>query len=190
MEGTQHTGTRPTRRRSHWIFRVGLAVFALALLGLAPSQPARAGLASHYGMTWSTVEQRGNGLVHVGHWGTSDPYNGDTPPSTSLPILCLKVDNLPVPSTITPDFHNGWSGGYVALSTTVQGYALTSQAEADRRCASQFGAGWRMAEFHDGRYGPSLQYSGGWSFWAYGWIASGARFWVAINDQAANPWNE
>jgi hypothetical protein len=38
-----------------------------------------------------------------------------------------------------------------------------------------------MAEFHDG--------GGGWSYWGFGNIQIGRRFWVAINDQNANPWN-
>ena len=182
-----HSVFGQSRRLHVWRSLIALVALGVMLTMHAGSQPAFA--IGHAGMTWSVQEQRGNGLVHVGHWGQSDPYNGDTPASVSLPILCLKIDNLPVPVGITPDFYNGWSRGYVALSTSVVGSTLTSRATADSICASQFGAGWRMAEFHDGRYGSSLQYSGGWSFWAYGWIASGARFWVAINDQAANPWN-
>lgn len=42
---------------------------------------------------------------------------------------------------------------------------------------------------HDGRYGANLEYSGGWSFWAHGYVPDGARFWTAIDDQPANPWN-
>jgi hypothetical protein len=38
-----------------------------------------------------------------------------------------------------------------------------------------------MGEFHDG--------NGGWTWWGRGSINSTTRFWVAINDQPANPWN-
>lgn len=143
----------------------------------------------HPGMTWRSLEQRSGGVVHVGSDSVTNPYNGDTAASTSLPVLCLRVDNAPVPAGISPDFYNGWAKGSVALTPAVQGSTLTSRATADSLCASHFGPAWRMAEFHDGWYGPSLQYTGGWSYWAYGNIPVGQRFWVAINDQPANPWN-
>jgi pimeloyl-ACP methyl ester carboxylesterase len=38
-----------------------------------------------------------------------------------------------------------------------------------------------MAEFHDG--------GGGWGWYAQGSVSTTGRFWVAINDQPANPWN-
>ncbi|HEX6094950.1 MAG TPA: hypothetical protein VF432_01400 [Thermoanaerobaculia bacterium] len=145
--------------------------------------------AGHAGMTWRSIEQRAGGVVHVGSDSQTNPYHGDTAPSASLPILCLRVDNVPAPAGITPDFYNGWAKGSVALSSPVTGSALTSRTAADSRCSSQFGPTWRMAEFHDGYYGPNLAYSGGWSYWAYGNIPVGTRFWVAINDQPANPWN-
>lgn len=146
--------------------------------------------ATHAGLTWTRLERRIiPSLVRVGTDGTSNPYNGDTPATTSLPVLCLLVDGSAVPFGITPTFNAGWSRGRVQLTPAVPGSQLTSQAAADAICAASFGAGWRMAEFHDGRYGPNLQSIGGWSFWAYGNIPSGTRFWTFINDQQANPWN-
>lgn len=53
-------------------------------------------------------------------------------------------------------------------------------------CVSSFGNGWRMAEFHDGSLGSQ---GVGWALWAYGNLTTGQRFWVANNDQWANPWN-
>lgn len=143
----------------------------------------------HAGMTWKAIEQRSGGVVHVGSDNVTNPYSGDTAPTASLPVLCLRVTNAPVPAGISPDFYNGWAKGSVALSSFVTGSTLTSRAAADSLCASQFGPSWRMAEFHDGFYGQNLAYSGGWSYWAYGTIPIGQRFWVAINDQPANPWN-
>src|SRR5205823_1278208 len=52
---------------------------------------------------------------------------------------------------------------------------------ADAYCRSALGAGWRMAEFHDGK--------GGWGFVARGHISSTSRFWVRINDQPGNCWD-
>jgi len=145
--------------------------------------------ASHAGMSWVSLEQRTGGVVHVGRDAQTNAYNGDTPATSSLPVLCLLVNNSAVPAGITPDFNNGWAKGSVALTAAVAGSQLTSRAAADAICAARFGAGWRMAEFHDGWYGTNLSSSGGWSYWAYGTIPVGTRFWTAINDQPANPWN-
>jgi hypothetical protein len=145
-------------------------------------------LATHAGMTWASLEQRAGGIVHVGRTNPqTNPYTGDTPATSFLPMLCLKVDNSPVPAGITTDFNNGWVGGSVLLTPAIQGGQLISRAVADAICASYFGTGWRMAEFHDGRYGANL--ASAWSFWAYGSIPVGTRFWTAINDQPANPWS-
>ena len=57
---------------------------------------------------------------------------------------------------------------------------LTSLAAANQMCTTFFGAGWRMAEFHDGW---------GWGMSAFGNVRSDTRFWVHINDQPANCWN-
>lgn len=146
-------------------------------------------LATHAGMTWRVLEQRAGGVVHVGADGQTNVYSGDTPATSSLPVLCLLVNNSAPPAGITPNFYNGWARGSVRLTPAVQGAQLTSRAVADGICAANFGAGWRMAEFHDGRYGTNFSSSGGWTFWAYGTLPLGTRFWTAINDQPANPWN-
>jgi hypothetical protein len=125
----------------------------------------------------------------VGADGQTNAYSGDTPATASRPVLCLFVNNSGVPAGITPDFYNGWALGSVALTSPVRGEQLTSRQAADAICASSFGAGWRMAEFHDGHYGTNLSSTGGWTFWAYGSLPLGTRFWTAINDQPANPWN-
>ncbi|QRN97582.1 hypothetical protein JRI60_00355 [Archangium violaceum] len=138
------------------------------------------GTATHYGMTWK-VRQTNGAYVNVGTDSITNAYNGDTSPSTSLPILCLYKDGRAAPSGITLDFYNGWAGGVVKLSAPVAGSMLTSRGAADTICSNTFGAGYRMAEFHDG--------NGGWGFWAQGTLSTTTRFWVAINDQPANPWN-
>lgn len=162
------------------------AIFAAHnITGCVPLTPP----ATHAGMTWRVTEQRAGGVVHVGSDAQTNPYNGDTPAATSLPVLCLLVNNSGVPAGIVPDFYNGWARGNVALSAPVQGSQLTSPAAADAVCRASFGTGWRQAEFHDGRYGTNLASIGGWSFWAFGNPAAGTRFWVFINDQPANPWN-
>ncbi|HEX6084474.1 MAG TPA: hypothetical protein VF266_08105 [Thermoanaerobaculia bacterium] len=140
------------------------------------------------GMTWTVLDQQG-GYVHVGADGWTDAYQGDTTADQYLPLLCVNVDFQPAPSWIPFDFYNGWVRGNLAATGAVQGYALTSRQRADEICAQNFGWNWRMAEFHDGYYGPNFEYSGGWSFWGAGSLPWGTRFWTAINDQPANPWD-
>jgi hypothetical protein len=178
---------------------LGAAVATLALIG-AVAVPARAqgtgggtdgdaaAAVSHAGMTWHVRGQRADGVVNVGADDVTNAYEGDTPARRALPILCLYVDGSPVPEGITPDFYNGWAGGWVALSPAVRGARLTSREVADGICATNFGPAWRMAEHHDGWWGDPPQI-GGWHFWARGVVPSQTRFWVAIDDQPANPWS-
>lgn len=140
------------------------------------------------GMTWTVLDQQ-SGYVRVGADGWTDPYQGDTTADQYLPLLCVNVDFQPAPWWIAFDFYNGWVRGSLAATGAVQGYALTSRQRADEICAQNFGWNWRMAEFHDGYYGPNFEYSGGWSYWGAGSLPWGTRFWTAINDQPANPWS-
>jgi hypothetical protein len=91
----------------------------------------------------------------------------------------------------------------------VKGTTLTSEAAGDKICATDFGAGWRMAEWHDGAYvetmdnatwwgtpsmnpatpWPANQPHGGSAQWGFGNIRSDTRYWVAINDNNGNCWN-
>ncbi|MER7847013.1 hypothetical protein ABTZ03_24035 [Kitasatospora sp. NPDC096077] len=167
-----------------------VAAAALVPLTAAPAGAAT-GPATHLGMTWAALSYGPDGTVQVGGPGgsPSDAYHGDTAPSVALPVLCLNVDGSPAPAGLNIGFYNGWAQGTVALSPAVKGYRLNSKAAADSICQASFGAGWRQAEFHDGHFGPDLAQTGGWTFWAYGNIPNNTRFWTAINDQPANPWN-
>jgi hypothetical protein len=118
---------------------------------------------------------------NVGNDGVTNAYQGDTACSVALPILCLRKEGLPVPSYITPNFYNGWTGGRLNLTPPRLGSELTSRAAADRICEQTFGPGWAMGDHHDG--------NGGWGWYAYGAVSTTSRFWVAIDDQPANPWN-
>jgi hypothetical protein len=93
-----------------------------------------------------------------------NPYQGDTSCRAVLPVLCFK------------------SGGMLAGTSPTMGYLLDSEADASARCAKEFGTGWRMAEFHDG---------GGWALKGQKGpgLITDARYWVHINDQPANCWN-
>lgn len=138
------------------------------------------GQSGHAGMTWTLIERNGS-YSHVGADAQTNPYIGDTNPAISLPILCVRVDGRPPPPGIVFDFYNGWVAGELSLSAPVSGLLLTSRQVADDYCASTLGNGFRMAEFHDG--------GGGWSYWGQGVLSAANRFWVAIDDQPANPWD-
>jgi hypothetical protein len=140
------------------------------------------------GMTWrlETVNPT-DGTVEVG-CGVSNPnpcngYVGDQLCTTSLPLLCFKpfTPLLPVPKSVNDtDYYNRWSGGIVGTTAPVPASSFgTSLAKANQACAQEFGATWRVAEFHDGASG-----AGGWNFQAYGNVGNpSSRFWVHINDQ-------
>lgn len=122
--------------------------------------------------------------------GACDPYNGDTPASTALPVLCFNPLRLPnpVPSLNPPSDPGYWSGGVIATtaakSPAAEGWAQRSQVDA--YCAAQFGPGWVLADFHRGQ-------GKGWKFGAYGNVGKPGteRFWVNIKDQAqGNVWSQ
>lgn len=152
-------------------------------------------------MTWALLGSATSGpnaYALVGSDATTNAYQGDTSTDSKLPLLCILKSNLPNPGTSvigsptqTPGgaWRRTWSGGTIALTAPIKGSSLTSRGVADSFCANQFGAGYRMAEFHDGD--PNLW--SGWDFWGSAKGANlsqfqGTRFWVAINDQNANPW--
>ncbi|MFV8126972.1 hypothetical protein [Streptomyces syringium] len=170
---------------------LGAAALAVAGSTMTPTAAAAtpSGDANGKAMTWTLLADGPSGTVQVGGGPLSNPYQGDTSTATALPLLCLRIDGRPAPAGITPGFYAGWARGAVAATGPIRGTRLTSRAVADGVCANSFGPGWRMAEFHDGRYGPGLENSGGWSYWAYGDVPAGTRFWTAINDQPANPWD-
>lgn len=157
------------------------------------SGTAGASSTSGTGSAPTPIPQAGAGAryVLVGADDRSEGYSGDTPTSAALPVLCLRPAALPDPGlteiTRTPggSLRRRWSGAEVALTEPVVGSTLTSRGIADDLCATRLGDGWRMAEFHDGGG------RAGFDFWAQ--AASGdfaaSRFWVAIDDQSANPWN-
>lgn len=149
-----------------------------AVLVLATSGAAEAQVRS--GLTWSKTGHSAAFSTDSVTCNGCNAYQGDTSCATALPILCLQPDGAPNPGVAT-NFSNGWAGGFVYLTAPVPGVALGSLTNANAICAARFGAGYRMAEFHDG--------AGGWGWQAYGNLDGASRFWVHINDQSANCWN-
>lgn len=150
-------------------------------------QGEQAGRGHCKGLTW-VIHRQIDGKVQVGADQSSNPYVGDRGCGDSYPVLCIRVDGFapPAPSNGI-DYSRGWSGGYVKLSNAISGSEISNRTRANAVCEATFGAGWRMATFHDGNLG--LAGTTGWEFWAYGGLQPGLRFWVGINDQYANPWN-
>ncbi|MGB1250149.1 MAG: fasciclin domain-containing protein [Candidatus Promineifilaceae bacterium] len=136
------------------------------------------------GMTWTMHEQRG-GVTRVGSDRKTNPYRGDTPCNGALPLLCLQRTNAGPPGHA----RDGWAFGSVKATTPVRGTELSSRQRANEICAEAYGVGWRMAEFHDAQMGSAIGWVSGHDMWASGSLPLSERFWVAIEDQAANPWN-
>ncbi len=170
------------------------------------------------GMSWGVFANvfAGDGIVMVGCAAgdkTCNPAAGDTACTVEMPILCYKPAPLPRPNYALQPFgrpegdetFNGWAGGYIGLTTPISGASLSSLSAANNICQAELGAGYRMAESHDGKFiqgmGLNSYYGGSWpqdaqlssgneAFYSYGTLSSKARFWVAINDQAGNCWNQ
>ena len=98
--------------------------------------------------------------------GTCNPQQGDTSCRTVLPVLCFRPAG----------------SGELMATEPVMGAVLQSEAVASARCEAEFGAGWRMAEFHDAA-GSQLQGRRGAGFGAQ------TRYWVHVNDQPGNCWD-
>ena len=118
------------------------------------------------------------------HKNSCNPYEGDTSCRAALPVLCLNSSAIAKPDAANGGPPVGWTAATLGATAPVMGAILQSRPIADARCEKELGAGWRMADFHAG---------GGWSF--SGRPGSGllpdnsTRYWVAINDQAANCWD-
>jgi hypothetical protein len=125
-----------------------------------------------------------------------NPQQGDTSCRTALPVLCALKDGRTAESAGLANetrgeggatgfnFYAGWMGGTLSATAPVAGFVIGSLAQANARCASELGAGWRMAEFHDA--------GGGWGLVGkrgQGLVNTNTRHWVAINDQKSHCWD-
>ncbi len=195
------------------ISRRAAALGATGICIAAVTSPVSA--AGGLGLTWGKyLHDATLGVDRVGIFGSGNPYVGDTSCSLKRPVLCVNVDGSPrpnyaiPPASGTPEFYSGWLEGHIATTKPVKGTTLTSAAAGDQQCVASFGAGWRMAEWHDGKYvlgmdatnyGNTInslspwisggQAHGGHTFFAFGDVRSDTRYWVHINDQPGNCWN-
>ncbi|MCK5917863.1 MAG: hypothetical protein KAG34_05530 [Cocleimonas sp.] len=145
------------------------------------------------GMTWkkNSIDQI-SGVVDVGCGNGNqkcNPTQGDRMCHVKLPILCKRALGLPKPaSLIIPNKYHKWSKNVIATTPKISPNSLApagqrpTLAQANQYCKSQFGSGWKVAEFHDGW---------GWNFKAYGNTGRSKRFWVNINDKPnGNCWTQ
>lgn len=145
-----------------------------------------------------------------------DAYKGETSCTEKRYVLCVQDSgNLQRPpyevtttaNAMSKEAYSGWvPTKFKPSNQLIEGIALTSQAAGDSFC----GAGWKMAEFHDGywiagmnttnHHGASWNLAnakpGGWNFHAR--LEGGQneinkikreRYWVASNTTQANCWN-
>lgn len=151
------------------------ALYLLCALALAMQADAQSGK----GMTWKFIGTNSpTGTVKVGCAVSCNAYNGDTPCTTALPLLCIKKSGAGFPLPLPPSVDNSsqyyrWSGGIIG--TTAATVPPATLAAANALCVQTFGPDWRVAEHHDGW---------GWQLQAYGGVGDPTkRFWVHINDQ-------
>lgn len=164
-------------------------------------------------LTWKKIKHIEEFDIDMVGIAGGDPYGGDTDVVTKLPILAIKIldsprPNYPITGTnqaMSREFYQGWSGGIISLTPPIKGSQITSLEFANKFCEKHCGKGFRMAEFHDGKYvvgmdserfygdtwpKPDHLRSGGWNFYAHGNIPDNTRFWIHINDKRSNCWDQ
>lgn len=79
-----------------------------------------------------------------------DPYVGDTPCDTPLPVACIRPAERPVPVAFA-NLYSGriWTGGDLAAAPAAPASRFRTIAEVDDYCATSLGQGWRALEAHD-----------------------------------------
>ena len=102
-------------------------------------------------------------------------YHGDAECADNRALLCAYDADL-----ANPESFPYWSGEELELTEPISGCQLTERTMADDVCEGTFGAGWRMATFHD---------AGGWYLAGSGDFETKERFVVAIDNQPANCWD-
>jgi hypothetical protein len=107
-----------------------------------------------------------------------DPFVGDTPCGTALPVACYQLGQRAMTPTIAAAKYdqNYYVGGEVRLSTPSAGEKFRNVSDVSAFCAASFGDGWRVLSYHEGGGGAVLSQSR---------IPSGIRAWVDVRDQ---PW--
>ncbi|OYT91695.1 MAG: hypothetical protein CFE43_12175 [Burkholderiales bacterium PBB3] len=142
-----------------------------------------------------TCDTTGSQTLDRPYKDACNPTVGDTSCRMVLPVLCIKKGSLSRPAPLSG---SGWTGGELAATAPVMGAVLDSEMKANVMCERDFGQGWRMAMFSDGRNYPD---ENGYDHVARGdeWGLQGrvggsglggtARYWVNSQQHSANCWN-
>lgn len=85
-----------------------------------------------------------------------DPYVGDTPCDTPLPVACIRPAERPVPVGFVKAYDKTWAGGDLAVAPAAPGSRFRTVREVDAYCAANLGPGWRVVESHDGLGGNTV----------------------------------
>ncbi|MBS0463001.1 MAG: hypothetical protein JSS41_11085 [Proteobacteria bacterium] len=84
-------------------------------------------------------------------WPICDPYTGDTPCESELPVACLLPGREPPPRELAHTvIASGWTGGRIAFTGPVAAAKFRAIQDVDAYCATHFGKAWRTLTAHDG----------------------------------------
>ena len=153
-----------------------------------------------------------------------DTLKGPSLCTDSYRVLCQTTEDLLRPSYSInakgindhdPLYSQGWGQGKYDFTGEVKGDDLTSRAVADQICVDKFGAGSKMASYHNSLWHSEMTLTnkvetdfitpmnelkeGGWGFWMYlpddietslPTNVYTTRFWVAMESQPINCWDE
>ena len=111
-----------------------------------------------------------------------NPFEGDQLCTAAMPVACYKSGSRVPAGLEAAGLGQGYSpGGEVRITRPVAADTFTARADVDRFCSGQFGAGWRILEYHDGAGGAIATYSD---------IAPKTRAWIDVSDKRyANCWD-
>jgi len=105
-----------------------------------------------------------------------NPYYGDTLCSTDLPVACFQDLGLEKPDYLPARSGRlAWSGGKMNYTRPVRGDRFETVSDVNNFCRQEFGAEWRVANFHDGNNFNIVSLRNG--------PLPSDRVWIDIKDQ-------
>jgi hypothetical protein len=141
--------------------------------------------------------------------GQCNPTQGDSVCRSALPVLCVlqdgstaesaglaglaglvngpKAEGSSADNNANTNPSAGWVSGTLGATAPVAGFVLGSLEAANARCAKELGAGWRMAELHDGKDGSASV--GLLGKRGPGLSSQQTRHWVYANGQKSHCWD-
>ena len=174
-------------------YGVGLILAGASMMSVADA--ANRACNSAMGLTWgkyAPYPDTVTGTNSIGCHSTAEghdcnPYTGDTKCNVARPLLCIHQDTtaFPVPADVNNlDPYNMWGYGAVGTTKPIKPCQVaTTIQQANAICVAEFGAGFRVAEWHDaiGGLGTAFQVFGGLG-------NTKRRVWVDINSTNGTCW--